>query len=102
MEKVILTVPMIQWVLMLIGFAVHLLLKVGKASRSKKVFLTTATKISIPASLLMSIGIVMAMNYQFKDLPALPFMALGAGYLNNSIWTNIMQMSNFNKVGRNE
>lgn len=102
MGKIILTVPAIQWLLMFIGFGVHLLMKVGKASRNKKTFLTTATKISIPASLLMSIGIVIAMNYQFKDLAALPFMALGAGYLNNSLWTNIMQMSNFNKVGKNE
>lgn len=90
MEKVILSVPTFHWVLCLIGFAVHLLMKWGKATAKNKPFATKQMGISVTASLLMSAGMLMAFSSYFSGNPLLPFASLGAGYLNNSIWTNIM------------
>ena len=90
MEKVILSVPAFHWMLCLIGFAVHLLMKWGKANAKNKPFATKQMGISVTGSLLMSAGMLMAFNAYFAGNPLLPFASLGAGYLNNSIWTNIM------------
>ena len=92
MEKIILSVPAFHWMLCLIGFAVHLLMKWGNAITKKKSFITKSMGISIAASLFMSAGMVMAFSSYFADNPLLPFASLGAGYLNNSIWTNIMNV----------
>lgn len=90
MEKLILGVPVFHWLLCLCGFSVHILMKWGKAAKQNKVFLNKVTKISMTASLLMSAGMLMAFSSYFQGEKLLPFASLGAGYLNNSLWTYIM------------
>lgn len=90
MEKVILSVPTFHWVLCLIGFAVHLLMKWGKASAKKKPFATKSMGISVATSLFMSAGLVMAFNSYFAGNALLPFASLACGFISNSLWTNAM------------
>jgi hypothetical protein len=93
MEKIILSVPSMLWVLMLIGFMAHVLMKMMKhVGKGHKVmgFFNPKTNLSMVASLLMSSGLVIAGVITYPDNNLLAFGALGAGYLNNSLWTNIM------------
>jgi hypothetical protein len=95
MIKLLLEVPPTFWFLMLIGFAVHVLMKLDKhitKGCTVKSFFTVKTLISMVISLLMSTGMIIAGNDSFKGNDLLAFGALGAGYLNNSLFTNLMQM----------
>jgi len=107
MIKLLLEVPLIHWFLMLIGFAVHVLMKLDKhitKGNTLKSFFTIKTLISMVISLLMSTGMIIAGNDSFKGNDLLAFGALGAGYLNNSLFTNLMQMfkAKVNKVKEQE
>lgn len=95
MIKLLAQTPELHWFLMVLGFIVHVLLKMVNYTRKGKSilsFFTTQTVLSMIASLLMSAGMIMAGNYSFAGNEFLPFGALGAGYLNNSLWANLMQI----------
>lgn len=95
MIKLLSETPSLHWFLMLIGFAVHVLMKLYKhidKGNTIKSFFTVKTLISMVISLLMSSGMIIAGNDSFKGNDLLAFGALGAGYLNNSLFTNLMQM----------
>lgn len=98
-------VPALHWSLMLIGFAVHVLMKLQthlQSNQDIKQYFSSLTVITMLTSLLMSVGLLIAGHYQFPNSELLGFISLGAGYMNNSLWTNVMQISTYKKVGNQE
>jgi hypothetical protein len=105
MEFILFKVPALHWALMLIGFAVHVLMKLQthlQLNQDIKAYFSSMAVVTMLTSLLMSIGLLIAGHYQFPNSELLGFISLGAGYMNNSLWTNVMQISTYKKVGNNE
>lgn len=98
-------VPATHWALMLIGFAVHVLMKLQthlQTNKDIKIYFSSMTVVTMLSSLLMSVGLLIAGHYQFPNSELLGFISLGAGYMNNSLWTNVMQISTYRRVGNNQ
>jgi hypothetical protein len=98
-------VPTTHWALMIIGFAVHVLMKLQtylQSNQDIKTYFSSMTVVTMTSSLLMSVGLLIAGHYQFPNSELLGFISLGAGYMNNSLWTNVMQISTYRRVGNSE